>query len=133
MKWQSLFFVVKIKKIIIKFIATDKRGYPHNIFLNSPQNICCRYSLEAPRWGTSNEYPQNMFSWRNKKDISIFRWKKRLICCCANCCLLNLLLNLNSRKTKQKKKKKKKKICNDRKADFYFLISVSFHFQFHNN
>ena len=25
------------------------------------------YSLEAPRRGTSNEYPQHMFSWRNKK------------------------------------------------------------------
>ena len=26
--------------------------------------------------GASNEYPQDMFSWRNKKDISIFRMKK---------------------------------------------------------
>ena len=34
------------------------------------------YSLEAPRWGASNEYPRHMFSWRNKKDISIFRMKK---------------------------------------------------------
>ena len=24
------------------------------------------YSLEAPRWGASNEYPQHMFLWRNK-------------------------------------------------------------------
>ena len=36
-----------------------------------------------PRWGTSNEYPQHMFSWSNKKDISIFGWKKRPICCYA--------------------------------------------------
>ena len=57
-------------------IATDKRGYPHIIFLISPQNIGCGYSLEAPHRGTSNEYPQHMFSWRNKKDISIFRMKK---------------------------------------------------------
>ena len=35
------------------------------------------YSLEAPRWGASNEYPQHMFLLRNKKDICIFR----LICC----------------------------------------------------
>ena len=28
------------------------------------------YSLEAPRRGTSNEYPQHMFSWRNKKNIN---------------------------------------------------------------
>ena len=31
------------------------------------------YSLEAPRRG---EYPQHMFSWRNKKDINIFPMKK---------------------------------------------------------
>ena len=29
------------------------------------------YSLEAPRRGASNEYLQHMFSWSNKKDISI--------------------------------------------------------------
>ena len=34
------------------------------------------YSLEAPRRGASNEYPQHMFSSRNKKDISIYRMKK---------------------------------------------------------
>ena len=27
------------------------------------------YSLEAPQQGTSNEYPQYMFSWRNKKNV----------------------------------------------------------------
>ena len=30
------------------------------------------YSLDASRRGASNEYPQHMFSLRNKKDISIF-------------------------------------------------------------
>ena len=57
-------------------IATDKRGYPHNIFLTSRQKHMLLYSLEAPRWGASNEYPQHMFLLRNKKDISIFRMKK---------------------------------------------------------
>ena len=33
----------------------------------SSKNICCGYSLEVPHWGTSNEYPQNTFSCRNKK------------------------------------------------------------------
>ena len=28
------------------------------------------YSLEAPRRGASNEYPQHMFVWRNKKNLS---------------------------------------------------------------
>ena len=27
------------------------------------------YSLEAPQQGTSNEYPDHMFSWRSKKNI----------------------------------------------------------------
>ena len=35
------------------------------------------YSLEAPCRGASNEYPQHMFSWRNKKNII---WISPLIC-----------------------------------------------------
>ena len=31
------------------------------IFLISAQNIDCGYSLEPPRRGRSNEYPQSMF------------------------------------------------------------------------
>ena len=34
----------------------------------SAQNIDCGYSLEPPRWGGSNEYPQAMFLSRNKKN-----------------------------------------------------------------
>ena len=34
----------------------------------SAQNIDCGYSLEPPRRGGSNEYPQSMFSSRNKKN-----------------------------------------------------------------
>ena len=37
------------------------------LFLN--ENICCGYSLEAPCRGASNEYPQHMFSSKNKKTI----------------------------------------------------------------
>ena len=36
-------------------IATDKRGYPHNNLLFLHENICCGYSLEAPRRGASND------------------------------------------------------------------------------
>ena len=32
------------------------------------QNIVCGYSLEPPRRGGSNEYPQSMFLSRNKKN-----------------------------------------------------------------
>ena len=38
-----------------------------DIFHISAQNIDCGYSLEPPRRGGSNEYPQFMFSSRNKK------------------------------------------------------------------
>ena len=34
----------------------------------SAQNIDCRYSLEPPRRGGSNEYTQSMFSSKNKKN-----------------------------------------------------------------
>ena len=30
------------------------------------KNICCGYSLEAPQWGTSNEYPQHVFMEKRK-------------------------------------------------------------------
>ena len=32
-----------------------------DIFQIYAQNIDCGYSLEPPRWGGSNEYPQSMF------------------------------------------------------------------------
>ena len=37
-----------------------------HIFPISAQNIDCEYSLEPPRRGGSNEYPQSMFLSRNK-------------------------------------------------------------------
>ena len=46
-------------------------------FLFHNKNICCGYSLEAPRHGTSNEYPQHMYSLRNKKNVM---WIPPLIC-----------------------------------------------------
>ena len=53
------------------------RGGIHIIFfLFLHENIYFGYSLEAPRRGGSNEYPQHMFLWRNKKDISMFWMKK---------------------------------------------------------
>ena len=46
-------------------IKIDKNS---DIFLISAQNIDCGYSLEPPRRGGSNEYPQSMFLSRNKKN-----------------------------------------------------------------
>ena len=42
----------------------------------SAQNIDCGYSLEPPRRGGSNEYPQSMFSNRNKKNKPQFYYIK---------------------------------------------------------
>ena len=52
--------MIKVKKI-------DKIALIFFLFLH--ENICCGYSLEVPCRGASNEYPQHMFSWRNKKNI----------------------------------------------------------------
>ena len=53
--------------------------HPKNagIFLISWRKHMLWYSLEAPRRGASNEYPQHMFSSRNKKNIT---WIPPLIC-----------------------------------------------------
>ena len=45
--------------------CSDKKLWYFHI---SAQNIDCGYSLEPPRRGGSNEYPQSMFLSRNKKN-----------------------------------------------------------------
>ena len=45
-----------------------------DIFHVSAQNIDCGYSLEPPRRGGSNEYPQSMFLSRNNKN-NVYPWK----------------------------------------------------------
>ena len=52
---------------------TVKLGFTgvYIIFLISAQNIDCGYSLEPPRRGGSNEYPQSVLS-RNMKNIRVF-------------------------------------------------------------
>ena len=39
-----------------------------DIFPISAQNIGCGYLLEPPWWDASNEYPQSMFSSKNKEN-----------------------------------------------------------------
>ena len=43
-------------------------GKKFDIFLIFAQNIYCGYTLEPPRRGGSNEYPQSMFWSKNKKN-----------------------------------------------------------------
>ena len=45
-----------------------------DIFHISAQNIDCRYPLEPPWWGGSNEYPQSKF-WSRIKKINVYPYK----------------------------------------------------------
>ena len=64
-----------MKTCLFKYIEnfTTKKGKKNqisffDIFHISAQNIDCGYSLEPPRRGGSNEYPQYIFLSRNKKN-----------------------------------------------------------------
>ena len=46
------FLALKIEKFQVKIF---------DLFLIFAQNIDCRYTLEPPRRGSSNEYPQSIF------------------------------------------------------------------------
>ena len=59
MAMQEFFLVVKNLKFHYKCF---------DIFLSIAQNIDCGYTLEPPRRGGSNEYPQSMFLSKNKKN-----------------------------------------------------------------
>ena len=59
MQYTEFFFVVKNLKIHENFFY---------IFLIFAQNVDCGYTLERPRRGGSNEYPQSMFWIKNKKN-----------------------------------------------------------------
>ena len=50
-----------------------------DIFHISTINIDCGYSLEPPRRGGSNEYPQSMFSSRNK-ETNVYHCKPQFYC-----------------------------------------------------
>ena len=69
---QQFIMKTRLFKYIENF-TTKKKGKfsdkkKSDIFHISAQNIDCGYSLEPPRRGGSNEYPQSMFWSRNKKN-----------------------------------------------------------------
>ena len=53
-------------KVVFKGVKNWKIS--GEIFHISAQNIDSGYSLEPPQWGGSNEYPESIFSSRNKKN-----------------------------------------------------------------
>ena len=59
MQYTEIFKVVKNGNFQFKIF---------DIFLIFAQNIDCGYTLEPPRRGGSNEYPQSMFWSKNKKN-----------------------------------------------------------------
>ena len=60
MQYTEIFSPVKIEKFQQKML---------DMFLIFAQNIDCWYTLEPPRRGGSNEYPQSMFWSKNKKNM----------------------------------------------------------------
>ena len=57
------------------FIAKQGYGGVYLFFLFLLQNIDCGYSLEPPRRGGSNVYPQSMFWTKVRKISKFFYWK----------------------------------------------------------
>ena len=59
MQSTEIVLALKIENFVGKFFIC---------FLFLLQNIDCGYSLEPPRRGDSNEYPQSLFWSKNKKN-----------------------------------------------------------------
>ena len=75
-KWISDPICSGLSAPISKLHMSIRVGIRWMVALFLDKNICCGYSLEVPQWGTSNEYPQHMFSSRDKKNIDTF-WLKQ--------------------------------------------------------
>ena len=60
----------RLLKYIENFTSKNWKFSDENsdIFYISAEHIDCGHSLEPPRWGGSNEYPQSIFLSRNKKN-----------------------------------------------------------------
>ena len=68
--WLSNITKTRLFKYIENFTTKKPESFPIKIlifFHISAENIDCGYSLEPPRRGGSNQYPQSMFLSRNKK------------------------------------------------------------------
>ena len=63
--WKSVSSIALVKAFFFFFFQSKSI----DIFSYFSTKTCCGYSLEAPLRGASNEYPQQMFLWRNKKNI----------------------------------------------------------------
>ena len=92
MQYTEIFKVVKNENF-------QKKNF--DIFLIFAQNIDCRYTLEPPRPGGSNEYPQSMFWSKNKKNrytpaypsFTIQKWGSRGYTCHGHVFLMKRSMN----------------------------------------
>ena len=67
---------------ILRFLPPKNENFQmknSDIFHISAQNMDCEYSLEPPRRGGSNEYPQSMFLSINKKN-NVYPCKLQFYC-----------------------------------------------------
>ena len=64
---------------ILNILLPKNEKFQINIFYISAQNIDCGYSLEPPRRGGSNGYPQYMYLSRNKKN-NVYPCKPQFYC-----------------------------------------------------
>ena len=62
LSYETLHFIA-----VVKVLFSIQRYWYFSYFSTKT----CGYSLEVPRRGASNEYPQHMFLWRNKKTINL--------------------------------------------------------------
>ena len=80
MQYTEIFLALKFEKFQLKMF---------DFFLIFAQNIDCGYTLEPPRRGGSNEYPQSMFWSKNKKNIKIFPVKIFIFTAKNNFCIMH--------------------------------------------
>ena len=68
---EKLYITKKRPCNIQRFFGCKNENFPwkkFDLFLIFAQNVDCGYTLEPPRRGGSNEYPQSMFWSKNKKN-----------------------------------------------------------------
>ena len=59
-------------EVLLKMTQWYRRSFQLKIVFDAAQNIDCEYSLEPPRRGGSNEYPQSIFLSRIMKIFDFF-------------------------------------------------------------
>ena len=93
-----------------------------------------QYSLEVPQGGASNEYPQHMFLWRNKKIIlpgyhpHIWSYEPTVLLVLQwGICPLSLLLRNPSNKINRLKQPQKGTLFKQKILIFFMFLHENIH------